>query len=97
MAKHDSVHINFCRLPQQFSYLLLFNSLLQILKFSDPGYEFFGLAFWSPLPKEGTKNFGAFFFMLGFAFATLGPTLFGSRAETERKKRLGPRFLNFGA
>ena len=33
IPKHDSVHINFCRLPQKFSYLLLFNSLLQILKF----------------------------------------------------------------
>ena len=31
---------------------------LRILKFSDP-YDFFGLAFWSPLPKGTKKNFAA--------------------------------------
>jgi hypothetical protein len=64
---------------------------LRILKFSDP-YDFFGLAFWSPLPK-GTKKFVcgpafgaslfklwglAFFWGGGFAFG--GLELFGARA-----------------
>ena len=42
---------------------------MQILKFSDP-YDFYGLAFWSPLPKEVTEKcvcgpaFGASLFKL---------------------------------
>jgi hypothetical protein len=47
IPKHDSVHINFCRLPQKFSYLLLFNSLLQILKFWSLAFFYVGLRIWS--------------------------------------------------
>ena len=58
----------------KFSNLLVFNSLLQILKFSDP-YDFLAWLFASPLPKEG---------ILALRFwghwIIWGPALFGSRA-----------------
>jgi hypothetical protein len=83
--------MNFCRLPQKFSNLLVFNSLLQILIFSDL-YDFFGLALWSPLPREGTKTivygpaFGASLFKLwGLVCFYLGASLLGALDS------LGPR------
>ena len=85
IAKHDSVHINFCRLPQKFSYLLLFNSLLQILKFSDP-YELFGLA---PGPKKEQK--------ILFAALILEPRFlnFGNLVPRAIVETLGPRAFFF--
>jgi hypothetical protein len=65
----------------KFSNLLVFNSLLQILIFSDP-YDFFGLALWSPLPREGTKKNCLWPCFWSIAFQTLGPRgfLFGGFA-----------------
>jgi hypothetical protein len=56
--KHDSVHINFCRLPQNSA---IFFSMKQFAA----NFEIFWtlwisglvIAFWSPLPKEGIQNF----------------------------------------
>jgi hypothetical protein len=88
IAKHDSVHIIFCRLRQEkFSCLLVFNSLLQILKFSDP-YQFFATIFRVPCPKKEQKIllrpcFGA--------FLTLGPCVICIPCwNREQKNHLGP-------
>jgi hypothetical protein len=56
IAKHDSIHINFSRLPRNSAIILVCNSLLQILKFSEP-YEFLALRslFGAPCPKKEQK------------------------------------------
>jgi hypothetical protein len=83
LAKHDSVHINFCRLPRNSAIIpplpylmtgpLVFNSLLQILKFSEPYYFLASRSlFGAPCSKKEQK----------ILFAGL---------------LLEPRFLNFGA
>ena len=70
---------------------------------------FLASPFGAPCPKKEQKKFlrpcfwSLAFFILGLRFGGLVwisrcAALFGSRAETGNKtKRLGPRFLNFGA